>query len=225
MNWTLANQVTVGRIFMSAAFFGVLGAYQPGGMCEHALLGTAFVLYVLAGLSDILDGYLARSRNEVSAFGRIADPIVDKVLVVGAFAMLAGPDFVLRVPPEQIPGGVPPWLVGQMASAVRPWMVVVILAREFIVSALRGFSETMGKPFPATPLGKLKMFSQSIAIGAILFTGAWLPETAWNWWVLALSVWACVLMTVLSGVVYVYHARHLLADRDDEPPPRAGEDT
>jgi len=96
MNWKLPNQLTVGRIALAAAFFVLLGLYEAGTESGRWLLNSAFVLYILAGITDVLDGYLARKMKVTSAFGRIADPFVDKVLVVGAFAMLAGSNYALQ---------------------------------------------------------------------------------------------------------------------------------
>ena len=93
MNWKLPNQLTVGRIGLSAAFFVLVGLYEHGSQNGPWLLNAAFVVYIVAGITDVLDGYLARKLDLTSAFGRIVDPFVDKVLVVGAFAMLAGSNF------------------------------------------------------------------------------------------------------------------------------------
>lgn len=216
MRWTAANQVTVGRIFIAAAFFVVVGLYDIDTNANPHLLGAGFVLYVIAALSDILDGYLARSRNEVSAFGRVADPIVDKVLVVGAFAMLAGPDYVLQPGLYPIPESWPHWTTGGMASLIQPWMVVVIVAREFIVSAVRGYSETLGIPFPAIGAGKAKMFAQSVAIAGVLFAQGWLPGAAWPWYICIVAVWASVILTVGSGLLYLYKARGVFARGDEQ---------
>ena len=147
--------------------------------------------------------------NLVSAFGRISDPFVDKVLVVGAFAMLTGSNYMLGgadTPDRQLPS----WLTGHMASAVQAWMVVAILAREFIVSAVRGFSESRGIKFPATPAGKIKMFVQSLAICMILFQLANFPRAAWVVYLKVTLVWLATIVTVLSGLAYVGKARKLL---------------
>ena len=97
MTRKLPNQLTVGRIGLAAGFFVLLGLYERGSPTAPALLNAAFVVYIIAGLTDVLDGYLARKMNAVSAFGRIADPFVDKVLVLGAFVMLTGSNYILRV--------------------------------------------------------------------------------------------------------------------------------
>jgi len=212
MNWKLPNQLTVGRIVLAAAFFVLLGLYEAGTETGRWLLNAAFVIYILAGITDVLDGYLARKMKATSAFGRIVDPFVDKVLVVGAFAMLSGSNFAF-------PGGaaacaaeanLPAWLTGGMASGVHAWMVVVILAREFIVSAVRGYSESCGVQFPATYAGKAKMFIQSVAIAIILIQLAELPTTPWTIYLRVLMIWLSVIVTVLSGLVYIGKARRLL---------------
>jgi len=216
MNWKLPNQLTVGRIALAGVFFVLLGVYKQHDASEgpSRLLNTAFVIYLVAGLTDVLDGYLARKMNVTSAFGRLVDPFVDKVLVVGAFAMLAGSNFAMSPPAPgaqapyewQLPG----WLTGGMLSGVQAWMVVVILAREFIVSAVRGYSESQGVKFPATPAGKIKMFVQSVAICAALFQMANVPGALWAIWTKLVSIWAAVVVTVVSGMVYVSRARRLL---------------
>jgi phosphatidylglycerophosphate synthase len=216
MNWSLPNQLTVARIAISGAFFVLLGMYEPTRV-GNILLNAAFVLYLIAGATDVLDGYLARKMNLVSAFGRIADPFVDKVLVVGAFAMLAGSNYSLAHGGKaagldtQLPG----WLNGGMSSAVQAWMVVVILAREFIVSAVRGYSESQGVKFPATPAGKIKMFIQSVAICAVLFQLANLPDNPWAVYAKVTLVWLATIVTVLSGLAYVTRARNLFRTTDE----------
>ena len=215
MNWKLPNQLTVGRLALSAGFFVVLALYEPGSSRGAWLLNAAFVLYLVAGITDVLDGYLARKMNVVSAFGRIADPFVDKVLAVGAFVMLTGASYVFN---EQatcdFERQLPAWLTGHMSSAVQAWMVVTILAREFIVSAVRGYSESCGVKFPATPAGKLKLFLQSIAICAVLYQLANLPRTPWAIWMKIITVWLAVLATVLSGLAYVGKVRRLLRSNE-----------
>ncbi|MFA6133264.1 MAG: CDP-alcohol phosphatidyltransferase family protein [Phycisphaerae bacterium] len=210
MNWKLPNQLTVGRIALAAGFFVLLGLYEQGSPAGPALLNAAFALYLIAGITDVLDGYLARKLNLVSAFGRIADPFVDKVLVVGAFAMLAGSNFAFSAAGNLPDSRLPAWLTGQMASSVQAWMVVVIMAREFIVSAVRGYSESCGIKFPATSAGKIKMFVQSLAICMVLVQMANGPTVAWAADVKVALVWLATIATVLSGLAYIGKARKLL---------------
>jgi phosphatidylglycerophosphate synthase len=217
MTWNIPNQLTVARLVLSAVFFVLLGLYEPGTTGGEQLLNVAFVLYIIAGITDILDGYLARKWNQTSAFGRIVDPFCDKVLVVGAFVMLTGSNFAAgRIRLGEFEVGLPHWMGGDMASAVQAWMVVVILAREFIVSALRGYSESQGVKFPATYVGKIKMFVQSFAICTVLYQQANLPRTTWAVIFKLISVWAAVLVTAASGVAYVGRTTKLLKSQPEK---------
>jgi len=214
MNWKLPNQLTVGRMVIAAAFFVLLGMYdaEKPGMSQW-LLNIAFVLYILAGITDVLDGYFARKWNITTAFGRITDPVVDKVLVVGAFVMLCGRNFAAGdagVGLSAVEQDLPYWLTGYMLTAVRPWMVVVILSREFLVSAVRGYSESQGIVFPATSAGKIKMFLQSFAICTVIYQVANVRDPAWAVWMKIITVWISMIATVLSGLAYIGKARKLL---------------
>jgi phosphatidylglycerophosphate synthase len=210
MNWRLPNQLTVGRVVLAAVFFVLLGLYEPGTAWGRWMLNGAMTLYILAGVTDILDGWLARRMHAESAFGRITDPFVDKVLAVGAFAMLAGSNFVLAGT-ETLEHRLPGWLTGHMASSVQAWMVVVILAREFIVSAVRGYSESRGVKFAATPAGKIKMFVQSLAVCWVLCQLANWRGLAWAIITKIALIWLAALVTVVSGLAYVGRGRSLLA--------------
>ena len=217
MNWKLPNQLTVGRILLAAGFFVLLGLYEQGSDWGCWLLNAAFGIYLLAGITDVLDGYFARKWKLVSAFGRIADPFVDKVLVVGAFVMLTGLNYAQDASlVGQYERDLPAWLTGGMASCVQAWMVVAIMAREFIISAIRGYNESRGVKFPATSAGKIKMFVQSAAICIVLFQLANLPDTEWAIWTKIIAVWAAVVVTVVSGLIYLRRARGLMASDNDK---------
>lgn len=218
MNWKLPNQLTVGRVVLAMVFFVLLGLYEAGTAWGRWLLNVAFVVYVVAGITDVLDGYFARKWNLTSAFGRMVDPIVDKVLVVGAFAMLVGNNFAMQF---DGPGAVgqferelPGWLTGHMASGVQAWMVVAILVRELVVSGVRGYSESIGREFPATYGGKIKMFVQSVAVCTVLCQLANVRAPAWAVIAKLSLVWAAMVITIISGLMYIHTARDIL--RSDE---------
>ncbi len=220
MKRSIPNLLTVGRVGLAGVFFVLLGLYDAADEGGRWLLNAALVLYLVAGATDVLDGWLARRWNAASTFGRMIDPIVDKVLIVGAFVMLAGPNFVTTwFCTCDMPFVRPVWFTGGYVSGVWPWMVVVMLAREFIVSGVRGYSESRGVLFPATPAGKIKMFVQSAAICAVLFQAANLCELRWAILTRAAIVWLAVIVTVLSGFMYIGRARRLL--RGD---PRSGDE-
>lgn len=212
MNWKLPNQLTVARIGLAIVFFVMLGMYHPTAALGRGLLLAAFVVFVAAGVTDFLDGFLARRMDLESAFGRIVDPFVDKVLIVGAFAMLAGSNFLYPGEGCELERSLPHWLTGGMLTVVQSWMVVAIIAREFIVSAIRGYSESCGKKFPATYAGKIKMIVQLFAIGTVMFQMAVLPEAAWAIYLKITLVWLAVIVTVVSGLAYVKKARKLIIE-------------
>jgi len=219
MNWKLPNQLTVARIGLAIVFFVLLGLYQQGTEIGRWLLNLAFVIYIIAGITDVLDGYIARKYHLTSAFGRIADPFVDKLLVLGAFVMLTGANFAMKPGiVTQFEQDLPYFLTGRMLSGVQAWMVVAILARELIVSAVRGYSESQGVEFPATYAGKIKMLVQSVTICTVLYQMANVndPAPAWAAVTKPILVWLATIVTVFSGVAYISKARKLLASGHDE---------
>jgi CDP-diacylglycerol---glycerol-3-phosphate 3-phosphatidyltransferase len=216
MSKRLPNLLTVGRLVLSIIFFVVLADVRAEGYDAKTtgLLAAGLVIYLIAGVTDVLDGYLARRWKVTSTFGRLADPIVDKVIVCGAFAMFAGRNFAAVSPEVLCPfqRHLPEWVHGQMVSGVQAWMAVVLIAREFIISGIRGYSESQGINFPATQAGKAKMFVQSAAVCMILVQMAWLSQSAWAVAVKLVLVWLTVITTVASGLVYVRRAGKLLRE-------------
>lgn len=207
----LPNQLTVGRVALAVVFFVLLGLYDADQPRNCWQLDVALVVYLLAGLTDVLDGWLARRWNVTSAFGRIVDPFVDKVLVCGAFVMLTGANFAVGPGVAgEFERSLPRWLTGGMYSCVQAWMVVTILSREFIVSAIRGYSESQGVKFPAIYAGKIKMFVQSASISVGLLQMANFPDAAWAVVLKVVLVWLAAIVTVLSGLAYVGKARRLI---------------
>ncbi len=192
----LPNQITLIRLILAILFFVLLCQFDVRAP-RTVLLDVCLAIFVIAGATDWLDGYLARKTNQVTSLGRILDPFVDKVLVAGAFIIFIGRTFVNA-------GGV-------NVTGVAPWMVVVIIARELLVTGLRGFSESMGQAFGADIFGKVKTWAQMITAGVIMLRvahgqtgGAWLDLTA------AVLVWLTVVITSASGLNYLYKARKLL---------------
>ena len=204
------NALTGSRLVLAAVFFGILSFYQYEGRGDPTLLNIAFLVYVVALITDGLDGYLARRWKVEGAFGRVVDPFVDKVLVIGSFIFFAGKNFII---PETAPHG--PTEVVKTISGVVPAMVVVILARELLVTSLRGISESGGQAFGAAWSGKVKMVLQSVTILVILVYVNYLPRL--NAYGLELAarvcrdvcIWATIGVTVVSGLLYVQRATAL----------------
>ncbi|MEM6551414.1 MAG: CDP-diacylglycerol--glycerol-3-phosphate 3-phosphatidyltransferase [Planctomycetota bacterium] len=209
MRHQVPNALTVLRLILAAAFFLILNQYrygQPEAHMPWLWLLIAVVLFILAAVTDALDGHLARKWKAESTFGRIMDPFCDKVLVIGALIYLAGPRFV---DPDAVAAG----SFFNMASGVYPWMVVVVLARELLVTGIRGELEGAGVKFGANVFGKLKMILQSVVVPIVLVIVAIDPaRDGWGWlaWVRDVLVYATVAVTVLSGWPYLSSAVRLM---------------
>ncbi len=210
------NAITGSRLLLAAGFFVLLGLYQHEGRGDPLLLNLAFGVYVVALVSDFFDGYLARRWHVEGAFGRVVDPFVDKVLVLGSFIFFAGSNFVVQETATR---------VVQTISGVRPWMVVLILARELLVTSLRGIGEAGGSNFGAAYVGKVKMVVQSTTIMVILVYVNYFQSKPDDvrvpaQWVRDVCIWATVIFTLYSGATYVRRGVALYQNR---PPERTGE--
>ena len=188
------NRITALRFVGSLLLFLILSLVGQE-LDHHAFYaGLSFWLFVAIAATDYLDGYLARRGNRITSFGRIADPFVDKVLVIGTMVFLAVMEWSK------------PWFPA--------WIVVVVVAREFLVTGIRGYVESLGLASPADWFGKFKMVIQCIAIGVVLgiFAFDW-PEPLRRFLSFAahVFVWATLLTTVGSGTSYVFKTRRLLA--------------
>lgn len=188
------------RLGLAVVFFILLAQYSHREP-KPWMLDVAVVVFIVAAGTDVLDGYIARKRGQETPFGRVLDPLVDKVLVCGAFILFVGPGFVDDT--------------GHNVTEVSGWMVVVIVGRELLVTGLRGFNESVGKPLGASIHGKLKMWMQSIAAPGVLFViaheGHWFTSAAAEAVKITL-VWATVAVTALSAVHYMLRSRFILEE-------------
>jgi len=194
MRINIPNQITLIRFALAAVFFVLLSLFSAERFeSERWILKACFCLFLVAAISDVLDGLLARLMKQVTSFGRILDPVVDKVMVCGAFVFFASPHF---------------WQDNVSISSVQPWMVIVILVRELLVSAIRSHSESVGQDFGASWVGKVKMFVQSLAVCVVLFQLAWLDPAGVP--IRVAAVWLALGVTVLSILSYVRRAHSFL---------------
>jgi len=204
------NALTGLRLLLAFVFFTLLSFYQYEGRGYPTLLNTAFVIYIVALITDFLDGYLARRWHVEGTFGRIVDPFVDKVLVLGSFAFFAGKNFI--IPDPEFPG---PHMVVKTISGVTPAMVVILLARELLVTSLRGEAESTGYNFGAEWSGKIKMVIQSATILIILVYVNYLPWLDARHYEPAARrtrdafIYLTLIVTVLSGLAYIRTATRL----------------
>ncbi len=180
--WTPANIVTCTRIALVPLWLALAEVSR-----NHGLLWTGnkhvwamFILYVLISLTDKLDGYLARSRNEVSDFGKFADPIADKLSVSIALV------FLLEI------------------GLIHSWVLFIVLTREFMVSGLRMVVASKGEVVAASSLGKWKTATTMVAICLLLFsvtvTAGFLSNTCRLMGLISMA--AAMALTAWSGVDY-----------------------
>jgi CDP-diacylglycerol--glycerol-3-phosphate 3-phosphatidyltransferase len=197
----LPNLITMSRLAITAGVFVCLesaperassiegpdGLHARVASVDTALAWTAFALFLVAAITDFVDGWLARKWNLVTAFGRVADPFADKVLIAGSLITL------LQFPVA--------------TTVLTTWYVVIVVAREFLVTAIRGVVEASGQPFPADRLGKWKMISQCVFVASLLTLVA---DSSFWLWLVQPAFWVSLVLTVLSGANYVWKARAVL---------------
>lgn len=181
MKLTIASKVTIARICLIPVF--IVCYHLWGDLWSGAIPAAVFIL---ASMTDWVDGYLARSRNEVTNFGKFMDPIADKLLVMSAFVLLVGD--------------------GRMTGV----SCIIILAREFIISGFRLIASDRGMVLAAGKLGKIKTTLQIIAIVLLLlnnfpFVYVGIPMDK-------IVLAAAVVMTVWSGADYIVKNREILKD-------------
>jgi len=196
------NALTASRIVIATGFFVLLSIWNyPAAQLvispRHPVWAylIAAGLFGLAAVTDAIDGPLARRWKTVSKFGRVMDPFADKVLVMGAFIMLAGPTFGADIPDRP----------NLQVSGVTSWMVVLMLSRELLVTSIRSVMEQDGVDFSARVSGKAKMIVQAGAIPLILLLLGVTPVApgAWGRLVIDLTVYVTLAITVISGIPYV----------------------
>lgn len=185
--WNVPNQITAVRLVLSVVVFVLIAM-------DYYAAATA--CFIIAASTDWVDGYWARKYNQVTQLGRILDPFVDKIIICGTFIFLAAE---YR---DGAPGG----------SGIAPWVAVVVMGREMLVTVLRSLIEGSGGDFSANMAGKWKMLFQCVAVVAsliVLQQGESAP--AWLAWTLFVSVWLAVISTVYSGGIYVVAATRRLS--------------
>jgi len=169
----LANKITLARILLLPVFILLAALDFP----YHDVWAAA--VFVIAALTDTLDGYIARSRNLVTTLGKFLDPLADKMLVCSALVVLVAMD--------------------RLAA----WIVIVIICREFAVSGVRIISAEKGEVVAASFWGKWKTATQMAAIVLLLLLG--LPFLDNGFWhtVADILVYSCLILTVISGGDYI----------------------
>jgi CDP-diacylglycerol--glycerol-3-phosphate 3-phosphatidyltransferase len=176
---TTANKITLFRFFIIPIMLILIyipALEEPINILNLSIGQFVFsILFVIAALTDFLDGYIARKYNQITTFGKFLDPIADKVLVL--IALL--------------------YLMLQDPSRVPLWAVMIVIVREFVVTSIRLISMDQGVVIAASPYGKIKTASTMIALVLLLFN-----DFGFTPWIANIIFWFAILMTLISGVDY-----------------------
>jgi CDP-diacylglycerol--glycerol-3-phosphate 3-phosphatidyltransferase len=207
--WSVPNILTLARICLAPviALLPFIEGYWPKVI--------AFVIFVVAALSDVLDGYLARSRKQITDLGKLLDPAADKLLL---FATLVPIYWLTRHP--TVLYGIPWW------GSLPLWVALMLVGRELLMTGFRWQAQRHGVVIAAGREGKLKVIFQDIFIGATIAWFAWkdiLVRTgitgrmrdAWDQFhgaFVAVTLAVALFLTVYSFAVYLYRYRALLRD-------------
>lgn len=168
----LPNKLTVLRIALVPVFIILY-------LLEHNVIAT--IIFILASITDFFDGNIARKRGLVTNFGKIMDPLADKILVISAMVLLVENNI--------------------MAG----WMLIVILSREFIVAGIRTVAAADGVVIAAAMSGKLKTVAQMFAVPMMLLNN-W-PGCYLGFRLDLVMLWICVVLTIVSGIEYIVKSK------------------
>ncbi len=180
----LPNSITLSRIAAVPAFIWLLSAHSPIQTPGHQELAAA-ALFILAAITDGLDGYLARRRGQITTIGMLLDPLADKLFVTAAYIVL----------------------VAYNPSIVPPWIAVLIVGREFLVSGLRSIAAAEGFTITASDIGKLKTVLQIVSVVAAILAHRWIY---WNWFgfivgvrlIAYTSIYWMTVVSIISAIDY-----------------------
>lgn len=176
-----ANRVTLIRIALIPVFlFFFLTDFIPYSNY------IAVAVFLLAAVTDSVDGHIARKYNQITNFGKFIDPLADKILVMSALVGMVQ--------------------FGQISALA----VIIIIAREFMVTGLRIVAISSGRVIAAAPSGKLKTVVQIVVIAVVMTASSWIEAVAYLDIVLECLIWLMVLITVYSGAEYIVKNRALI---------------
>jgi CDP-diacylglycerol--glycerol-3-phosphate 3-phosphatidyltransferase len=185
----LPNSITISRIATVPLLIWILSPAFPANPATHGLLGgrqelLASGVFILASITDGLDGYLARRRRQITTLGMLLDPLADKLMITAAYIVL----------------------VAYTPNIVPPWIAVIIIGREFLVSGLRSIAASEGFTIEASEIGKLKTVIQIVSVVAAILAHRWnywlwFPTKQGGGFVIAvhmIALWAIYWMTIVS---------------------------
>lgn len=205
----LPNKLTTSRFVLTGAFLWAMFSRSP---VNDTL---ALIFFGLAGITDFLDGKIARDRKLITNFGALMDPLADKVMICSAFIAL-----IERHMRTMLSGDLPAvFHIGNhpIYAKVEAWMVVIIVARELGITGLRLLAASKNVVLAAERYGKHKTISQIAAIIALLVMDAygewwpWLHDlfSPWTPMFALLTLWLTVLLTATSGMLYLWRNRQI----------------
>ena len=181
----LPNYITLTRIASIPLLIWILSSSRFSSQYgEKELLAST--VFILASITDGIDGYLARKRGQITTLGMLLDPLADKLLIAAAFVTL------VQFNPAMVPA----------------WMAVVIIGREFLVSGLRSIAASEGFTIEASDLGKFKMLVQIISVVAVILAHRWHEWPLFSfyifpvYWIAFAAIWFMVLLSLVSAVDY-----------------------
>ncbi len=191
----IPNILTGGRLVLAIVFL-VMILLEPKlpadrDMSFPSYLDLAFVIFVIASLTDMFDGYAARKLNVASKFGRIVDPLADKILICGAFIVFA------------IIGQPKLFHFNKYILFFIHWLIVgIIIFRDVYVTILRHIAESRGINFGAVLSGKIKVFLHYFTVGTIVVKMAHVQTALWGYWFTTITLIIMVIVTIISGLTY-----------------------
>ncbi len=181
----LPNSITMSRIIMIPLLLWILSPHFPWGGQSGAQEISASILFVLASITDGLDGYLARKRGQITTMGMLLDPLADKIMVTAALIAL----------------------VAYNPQVVKVWIAVVIIAREFLINGLRSIAASEGFTITASELGKLKTVVQIVAVVSAILAHRWdhwligVVVIPVKWYAIA-AIYFTVVVSSISAIDY-----------------------
>jgi CDP-diacylglycerol--glycerol-3-phosphate 3-phosphatidyltransferase len=183
----IPNILTFTRLALTFIFLGMI-LYSPSAASKPFFLDIAFVLFVVAELTDIADGKIARKFKVGSKLGRMSDPLADKILVCGTFVCFA------------IIGEPRLFSFSRGVLAAIQWSVAgILILREAYVTIIRHITEARGLVFPAVATGKVKGVLQAFTIGTVIIKMAHVQTATWGYWFTTVTYVLMLAFTVISG--------------------------
>ncbi|HVZ82963.1 MAG TPA: CDP-diacylglycerol--glycerol-3-phosphate 3-phosphatidyltransferase [Terracidiphilus sp.] len=181
----LPNSITMSRIVMIPLLLWMLSPHFPSRIVGREPEIAAAVLFILASITDGLDGYLARKRGQITTMGMLLDPLADKIMVTAALIAL----------------------VAYNPDVVKVWIAVVIIGREFLISGLRGIAASEGFTIQASDLGKLKTVIQIVSVVAAILAHRWYDWTLGYLvipvkWIAITAIYFTVVVSTISAIDY-----------------------